>query len=61
MYTYTFPHEHFSAIMSHMSGLRIVVSNLTLHEEIYTMICQTQIEIDQYLHMNEVFNLMESI
>lgn len=61
MYTYTFPQEYFVDIMSHMSGLKIVVTNLILNESIYTMTCQTQIDIEQYNHMNETFNLVEVI
>lgn len=61
MYTYTFPQEHFISVISHMSGLNITVVNLALNDVTYTMSCQTQIESEQYIHMNEVFNLVEVI
>lgn len=61
MYTYTFPQEHFTSIMSHMSGLNITVSNLNLDTGLYTMICETQISEEQCIHLNESFNFVEVI
>ncbi len=61
MYTYTFPHEHFGSITSHMTGLAIVVSSLSLSNGIYTMICESQIDADQLDHMYRQFNLREVV
>ena len=61
MYTYTFPHEHFTNIMSHMGGLQIVVTNLVLNGGTYTMTCQTQVDAGQYSHLNQYFNLVEVV
>lgn len=61
MYTYTFPHEHFKSIMDHMTGLQIVVDNLSLNETTYTMTCTSQVDADQYQHLNELFGLVEVI
>lgn len=61
MYTYTFPHEHFKAIMDHMAGLQIVVSSLTLNGLTYTMVCTSQIDGDQYNHLNQQFSLVEVV
>jgi hypothetical protein len=61
MHTYTFPHEHFKSIMDHMVGLQIVVSSLSLSELTYTMVCTTQVDSDQYLHLNQLYSLMEVV
>lgn len=61
MYTYTFPHEHFKSIMDHMVGLQIVVSSLTLEGLSYTMVCTSQIDTDQYNHLNQQFSLVEVV
>lgn len=61
MYTYTFPHEHFASIMSHMTGLQIIVESLTLSGSTYTMVCQTQIDSGQYEHMKQYFSLVEVV
>jgi len=61
MYTYTFPHEHFNTIMNHMAGLQIVVSSLTLNGLLYTMVTTTQIDSDQYNHLNGQFSLVEVV
>jgi hypothetical protein len=59
MYTYTFPHEHFATIMSHVLGLQMIVVSLTLNASLYTMVCQTQLDSDQYTHLNQYFSLVE--
>ena len=61
MYTYTFPHEHFKSIMDHMVGLQIVVSSLSLSGLTYTMVCTSQIDSDQYNHLNQQFSLVEVV
>lgn len=61
MYTYTFPHEHFNMIMNHMTGLQIVVSSLTLNGLSYTMVTTTQVDSDQYNHLNQVCSLEEVV
>lgn len=61
MYTYTFPHEHFNIIMNHMVGLQIVVSSLTLNGLSYTMVTTTQVDSDQYNHLNQVCSLEEVV
>jgi hypothetical protein len=61
MYTYTFSHEHFANIMSHISGLQITVTSLQLTAGIYTMVCQTQVDADQYEHLNQYFGLQEVV
>ena len=61
MYTYTFPHEHFKVIMDHMAGLQIVVSSLSLSGLTYTMVCTTQIDSDQYNHLNQQYSLVEVV
>lgn len=61
MYTYTFPHEHFKSIMDHMAGLQIVVSSLTLNGLTYTMVCTSQIDSDQYNHLNQQYSLVEVV
>lgn len=61
MHTYTFPHEHFMAIINHMSGLNITVSSLNLDTGVYTMVCETQIDAEQSIHLNAAFNLVEVI
>lgn len=59
MYTYTFPHEHFGSIMSHMTGMQIVVNTLSLNGSIYTMTCEIQIDTDQYQHLRQAYSLTE--
>lgn len=61
MYTYTFPHEHFKSIMDHMIGLQIVVSSLSLNGATYTMVCEQQVDADQYTHLNQQFSLVEMV
>lgn len=61
MYTYTFPHEHFKSIIDHMTGLQIVVSSLTLEGLSYTMVCTSQVDSDQYNHLNQQFSLVEVV
>lgn len=61
MYTYTFPHEHFKSIMDHMTGLQIVVSSLTLEGLTYTMVCETQLDNDQYVHLRQAYSLLEVV
>lgn len=61
MYTYTFPYEHFGSIMSHITGIEITVESLTLNNFTYTMVCNQQIDSDQYTHMRQYFNLLEIV
>ena len=61
MYTYTFPHEHFGSITNHMTGLQIVVTSMTLNGWTYTMVCETQVDADQYAHLNQYYSLVEVV
>lgn len=61
MYTYTFPHEHFKSILDHMSGLQIVVNSLSLSGLTYTMVCTTQVDSEQYPHLNQLYSLLEVV
>lgn len=61
MYTYTFPYEHFTTMMNHMMGLSITVENLTLTDNVYTIVCSRQIDQEQYDHLHEQIGLMEVV
>ena len=61
MYTYTFPHEHFKSIVDHMTGLQIVVTSITLNGLTYTMVFETQLDNDQYVHLRQAYSLLEVV
>lgn len=61
MYTYTFPQEHFYTAMNHLITFSITVETLTLTDGIYTIICDEQIDQDQYNHLHELIELTEIV
>jgi hypothetical protein len=61
MYTYTFPKDHFNSFMFHVISLAIEIETLTLNGDIYTVVCTTPFDQDQYNHLHEEIQLTEII